>query len=170
MAGDVATAGKAGGGVTQEAAGQDPEDRELPAAGNGVTPTVGAPDSRPDAQLSDARLCDALPSDAQPPGSLPAPQGEAPSGNGTAPPATGTAPSESGTGSAESEARTTNSPTRSMPRDLPTTEGFGSGSSGSGHAGVRRRLAGSARPAAASSRCSNRWSTVAPPIRRPTSG
>ena len=48
MAGDVATAGKAGSGVTQEAAGHGPEDQELPVAGNGVTPAVGAPDGQAD--------------------------------------------------------------------------------------------------------------------------
>ena len=45
MAGDVATAGTAGGGVTQAATGQHgPEDRELHEAGNGVSPSIGAPD------------------------------------------------------------------------------------------------------------------------------
>ena len=100
MAGDVATAGKAGSGVTQEAAGQGPEDQELPVAGNGVTPAVGAPDSQP----GDER------------------------------------PASDADGRPLAEASTANSPTRSMPRDLPAPDGFGSGSSGSGHAGVRRRL------------------------------
>ena len=44
MAGDVATAGMAEGGVTQEAAGLSPHDQELPVAGNGATPAVGAPE------------------------------------------------------------------------------------------------------------------------------
>ena len=150
MAGDVATAGKAGSGVTQEAAGQGPEDRELPVAGNGVTRAVGAPDSRsdtqpsgtessgaqlPDTQLPDTQLPDTQLPDTQLPDTQPAPGAEAPSGNGSAPPDNDTAPAESGT-----EASATNSPTRSMPRDLSTPDGFGSGSSGSGHAGVRRRL------------------------------
>ena len=52
MAGDVATAGMAESGVTQEAAGRSPGDRELPVAGDGVTPAVGAPASRPDEQAA----------------------------------------------------------------------------------------------------------------------
>jgi GTP diphosphokinase / guanosine-3',5'-bis(diphosphate) 3'-diphosphatase len=47
VAGDVATAGRAGSGVTQEAAGQSPADQELPVAGNGATPPVSAPDTQP---------------------------------------------------------------------------------------------------------------------------
>ena len=43
MAGDVATAGKAGSGVTQDAAGQGPADQELSVAADGVTPPVSTP-------------------------------------------------------------------------------------------------------------------------------
>ena len=69
-------------------------------------------------------------------------QDEGPSGNGAAPSDSGTAPAASDTAPAErdTEAKTTDSPTRSMPRDLSAPEGFGSGSAGSGHAGVRRLL------------------------------
>jgi GTP pyrophosphokinase len=41
---------------------------------------------------------------------------------------------------AQTEVGQGDSPTRSMPRELSTAEGFGSGSSGPAHAGVRRRL------------------------------
>jgi GTP diphosphokinase / guanosine-3',5'-bis(diphosphate) 3'-diphosphatase len=43
VAGDVATAGKAGSGVTQDAAGRGPADQELSVAADGVTPPVSAP-------------------------------------------------------------------------------------------------------------------------------
>jgi len=43
VAGDVATAGKAGSGVTQDAAGQGPADQELSVAADGVTPPVSTP-------------------------------------------------------------------------------------------------------------------------------
>ena len=88
MAGDVATAKKAGSGVAQEAAGRaargsgdsspltNADEKDLTAAGDGATPDTAAP-------VSD-------------------------------------------------------SPTRSMPRDLSAVDG--SGSAGPAHAGVRRRL------------------------------
>ena len=47
MAGDVATAGKAGSGVTQEAAGHGPKTKSCPWP-HGVTPAVGAPGSQAD--------------------------------------------------------------------------------------------------------------------------
>jgi len=43
VAGDVATAGTAGSGVTQDAVGHDPEVQDLPANGNGVAPPASAP-------------------------------------------------------------------------------------------------------------------------------
>jgi GTP diphosphokinase / guanosine-3',5'-bis(diphosphate) 3'-diphosphatase len=43
VAGDIATAGKADSGVTQEATGHRPPDGELAVAGNGVAPDAGAP-------------------------------------------------------------------------------------------------------------------------------
>src|SRR5215813_8125900 len=43
VAGDVATAKMAEGGVTQEAAGRSPRDQEVPVADNGVAPAVGTP-------------------------------------------------------------------------------------------------------------------------------
>ncbi len=54
MAGDVATARMAESGVTQEeAAGPGAPDRELPGAGNGVTPAAGAPaDDPPNGEVS----------------------------------------------------------------------------------------------------------------------
>src|SRR5215813_7829154 len=45
VAGDVATAKMAEGGVTQEAAGRSSPDQEVPVAGNGAAPAVGAPAS-----------------------------------------------------------------------------------------------------------------------------
>ena len=53
MAGDVATAGMAESGVTQEAAGVSAQDQELPVAGNGATPVVGAPAADAAAAQSD---------------------------------------------------------------------------------------------------------------------
>ena len=48
MAGDVATAGTAGSGVTQEADGRGTQEVTLSVAGNGVTPDVGMPEAEPD--------------------------------------------------------------------------------------------------------------------------
>ncbi len=46
MAGDVATAGTAGSGVTQDAEGHGPEIQDVPANGNGVAPSAGTPTVR----------------------------------------------------------------------------------------------------------------------------
>ena len=48
MAGDIATAGKADSGVTQEATGVGPGDRDLPVAGSRVTPPTGTPGAESD--------------------------------------------------------------------------------------------------------------------------
>ena len=48
MAGDVATAGMAGSGVTQEADGRGTEEQKLPVAGNGATPEVSMPEAEED--------------------------------------------------------------------------------------------------------------------------
>src|SRR5215470_19934729 len=98
VAGDVATAKMAEGGVTQEAAGRSSRDQEVPVAGNGAAPSVGAPASE-----------------------------------------------QSGT-AVKDGADSANSATRSMPRDLSTPDGFGSGPSTSGPTGVRRRLGRFASP------------------------
>ncbi len=61
MAGDVATAGKAGAGVTQQAAGEaGPADQDELAAGTGVTPAADAPAGSPGSPGSeDAAAADA---------------------------------------------------------------------------------------------------------------
>ena len=105
MAGDVATAKMAESGVTQEAAGHNGKDQDLPAAGDGVTPPAGAPVSQSD-----------------PPGEPARPSRER----------------------RKAAAAVSDAPTSSMPRELPTADGFGYGSSG--HAGVRRRLGRLASP------------------------
>ena len=46
MAGDLATARRAEGGVTQEPSGHSPQDRDLPGAGNGATPGIGVPEDQ----------------------------------------------------------------------------------------------------------------------------
>jgi GTP pyrophosphokinase len=104
VAGDVATAKTADSGVTQEAAGQSTADHELPAAGDGVTPPVGAPAAGPDGSNGQA--------------GAKAPTRE-----------------RGKTRSAGSD-----SPTRSMPRDLSTADGFAAGAGAPSHSGVRRRL------------------------------
>jgi GTP diphosphokinase / guanosine-3',5'-bis(diphosphate) 3'-diphosphatase len=52
VAGDVATAGKAGSGVTQETAGHGRDDQDLPVEPNGVTPPVRTPSAPPDQDRS----------------------------------------------------------------------------------------------------------------------
>ena len=51
MTGDVATAGKAGSGVTQEATGHGQHDQDLPVEANGVTPPGSTPAAAQDAGL-----------------------------------------------------------------------------------------------------------------------
>ena len=47
MAGDVATAGKTGGGVTQESTGHGRSDQDLPVEANGAAPPIRTPDEPP---------------------------------------------------------------------------------------------------------------------------